>query len=336
MAAPTLNTYTNEYKFGRGRILFNRLVSGIYEGYRPLGNCTEFNITVESEQFRHVSSESGLEEVDLEFTRSITRSGSITTDNMSSDNLELFLAADATTITQTSSSPTNEDIGPVTANRTYQLGLSVAKGGVRNVSSVSASFAEGDDASARANSTAYAVGDFYKPAVSNNHFYVCTVAGTSDSSPPTFTTDGTTFADGTATFRDVGLIAIANTSDADYLVDTSLGLLSVKPTGAIATALTRLPAGTTLSLHVDYTRAAITREQIATSASVSLEGELKFISDNPQGAQQDVFLPKCTLSPNGDLPFITGDEVASAQFTVGISKKDSTTAAIYIDGRPAA
>lgn len=335
MAAPTLNTYTNSYKFGRGRVLFNRLVNGIYEGFRPLGNCTEFNITVESEQFEHFSSESGLQEKDLEFTISIDRTGTITTDNLSNENLELFLAADATEVTQSSASVTDEAIGPVTANRTYQLGTSIAKGGVRNVSAVTASFKEGDDASARANSTAYVVGDFYEPATPNDHFYVCTVAGTSAGSPPTFKTDGTTFADGTATFQDLGTIAIANTSDADFTVDTTLGLLNVKPTGAIATALSVLPSGSTLTLNVDYTRAAATRDQIATSASVSLEGELKFIADNPQGANQDVFLPDCTLSPNGDLPFITDQEVGSCQFSLGINKLDSNTAAIYIDGRPA-
>ncbi len=335
MAAPSLTPYTNSYKFGRGRLMFNRLVDGVYEGFRPLGNCTEFNVTIESEQFTHTSSESGLEEIDLQFARSVSRAGTITTDNMSSENLELFLAAEASTITQTSTSVTDEAIGPVTANRTYQLGTSVAKGGVRGVSAVAASFKEGDDAAARANSTAYVVGDFYEPATPNSHFYVCTVAGTSAGSPPTFTTNGTTFADGTATFRDVGLIAIANTSDADFIADGDFGLLSVTSDGAIATALARLPVGSTLSLNVDYTRPANTREQIATSSSVSLQGEMKFLSDNPYGTQQDVFLPDCTLAPNGALPFITGDDVAACQFNVGINKKNSTTAAIYIDGRPA-
>jgi hypothetical protein len=332
--APRLNTYTNDYKFGKGRILFNRLVNGIYEGFRPLGNCTEFNINVTSEQFTHVSSEDGLEEIDLQFARSIARTGSIVTDNLSAANLELFLAADVSTIEQSATSVTNEVIGPVTANRTFQLGTALAVGGVRDVSAVTASFVEGDAAAARANTTEYEVGDFYKPAASNNHFYVCTVAGESAAAPPTFTTDGTAFADGTATFIDLGLIAIENTAEADFIVDEDLGLLSVTPAGAIATALAALPDGSTLSLNVDYTRAAVEREQIATSASVSLEGQLKFISSNPRGTQPDVFLPDCTLSPNGDLPLISNDELASCTFAVGINKLDSDTSAIYIDGRP--
>lgn len=336
MAAPRLTPYTNKYKFGRGRLLFNRLSDGVYEGFRPLGNCTEFNLSIESEQFEHINSESGLEEIDLQFTRSVRRNGSITTDNMSASNLELFLAAVASTVTQSGTGITDEAIGPVTADRTYQLGTSLAPGGVRNVSAVTADFKEGAEAPSRANSTAYDVGDFYVPATPNSRFYVCTVAGTSAVSPPVFTTNGSTFTDGTATFIDLGLIAIANTADADYIVDTDLGLLSVTTGGAIAAALSRLPAGSTLSLEVDYTRAATTREQIATSGSVSLQGELKFISDNPYGDQQDVFLPDCTLAPNGDLPFITGDEVAACTFNVGVNKKDSNTAAVYIDGRAAA
>lgn len=58
----------------------------------------------------------------------------------------------------------------------------------------------------RQNSHAYIVGDKYKPVTPNLHWYMCAIAGTSAGSPPTFHLDGTTFADGTATFQDMGLI----------------------------------------------------------------------------------------------------------------------------------
>jgi phage gp36-like protein len=58
----------------------------------------------------------------------------------------------------------------------------------------------------RANSTAYALGVYYKPAISNGYYYKVTTAGTSAASPPTFsTTVGATFADGTATMTVQGL-----------------------------------------------------------------------------------------------------------------------------------
>lgn len=69
-------------------------------------------------------------------------------------------------------------------------------------------------ASARANSTAYAVGDYYVPASPNGYVYKCTVNGTSAGSPPSFsTTVGATFADGTATFRNVGKALLVVTDD---------------------------------------------------------------------------------------------------------------------------
>lgn len=58
---------------------------------------------------------------------------------------------------------------------------------------------------ARANSTAYAVGDIFRPATPNGHLYRVIVAGTSAGSPPTFpTVSGNTVADGTATIAEIG------------------------------------------------------------------------------------------------------------------------------------
>lgn len=59
----------------------------------------------------------------------------------------------------------------------------------------------------RANSHAYVAGDKYKPVTPNAHWYICTVAGTSAGSAPSFPTNGSSYSDGTATFMDAGLIA---------------------------------------------------------------------------------------------------------------------------------
>jgi hypothetical protein len=60
-------------------------------------------------------------------------------------------------------------------------------------------------ATARANSTVYAVGDVVRPATPNGHLYKCIVAGTSGGSPPTFpTVAGQTVVDGTATWAEAG------------------------------------------------------------------------------------------------------------------------------------
>jgi hypothetical protein len=63
----------------------------------------------------------------------------------------------------------------------------------------------GSTPSARADSTAYTLGDRVVPAVSNGNIYTCTQAGTSDASEPLMPTDmGQTVTDGTAIFTCTG------------------------------------------------------------------------------------------------------------------------------------
>jgi len=60
-------------------------------------------------------------------------------------------------------------------------------------------------ATARANTTAYLVGDVVRPATPNGHLYRCIIAGTSGGSPPTFpTVSGNTVADGSVTWAEIG------------------------------------------------------------------------------------------------------------------------------------
>jgi hypothetical protein len=339
MAAPNIVPYSNKYKFGRGRLAFNPLINGIYQGFRPFGNCPGFEITVEGETYTHQSSEGGISETDFSTPLGVERSATITTDNLDQGNQALFVAGEQVTITQSATPVTDEVIAQVNPGRFYQLGATSSNpSGVRGVSSVVVRIKEGADAPARVNSTAYAVGDFYVPASANDHFYLCTVAGTSAGSPPSFTTDGTDFADGTATFIDMGLIVVPSTADVNYRVDSGLALISATPDGTIASANAKYAAAVAnarVSLEVDYTPAANTRSQVRTGGEQSVTGQLKFIADNPTGENDDLFCPQVTLTPNGALPYITGDDVGSVEFAVGIGVLNSQTRAIYIDGRPA-
>jgi hypothetical protein len=289
-------------------------------------------VSVESENITHESSESGLAERDLDTLLRLTRTGTITLDNLSADNLAIFLGADASTVTQAATPVTGEAFNKVRPDRAYQLGASLV--GARNVSAVTVTV----NAAARANSTAYAVGAIYAPATPNGRIYLCTVAGTSAASPPVFTTDGTTFTDGDATFKDLGLIS-SLAAGTDYLLDAQLGLVSIPTTGKIAAAwnsanATQPAQAWSIDLAVDYTPAATTWQQVATGAASAVRGRLHFVSNNPIGSQEDILIPDATLAPNGELPLITADEVASVELTVGINKLDSNTAALYVNGRP--
>ena len=72
----------------------------------------------------------------------------------------------------------------------------------------------GDAAVTRANSTAYALGVYYVPAISNGFYYKVTTAGTTAGTPPTFpVTVGGTVADGTATVTMMGRIVLDDEDD---------------------------------------------------------------------------------------------------------------------------
>lgn len=338
MTQPVVNTTVNKYKVPKGNVFFNQLSSGVYQGFRALGNCPEFDITIATDTLTHVNSQGGLSVEDLNVPKSITRTAKITCDNLSNDNLLLFLSANSTPISQVATPVTNYNIPAAVGNRTYQLGAAGGNpAGVRGVGSVAVRITQGDTGSVvtRANTTAYTKGQFLIPATPNSHYYVVSVAGTSGGSIPTYPTDGSTVSDGSATLKDMGLIIVPSTAGVNYILDTTLGLISVVPGGtidAMNTALTALSLPG-IGLNVDYTPVAQTRTQLATGSFSQLTGQLKFISDNPYGDNADVLLPSVSLSPSGDLPFV-GDDIATMTFDIGINTLDSNTSAIYIDGRP--
>jgi len=339
MTQPNIVTVENKYTIPKGNVLFNQLLDGVYQGFRPLGNCPGFDLTVAVTTLEHTNSQGGLEVTDFKQATKIVRSAKITCDNMDIENQKLFISADDATITQTSTPVTDYNIALANSGRTYQLGASTSNpAGVRGVSSVAVRIAEGDGAAARANTTAYAKGDFYVPATPNSHYYVCTVAGTSAGSPPSFSTTGTTFADGTATFKDLGLIIVPSTTDVNYKLDADLALLSIVASGTIAAASAFVASlGVDgldgIGLNVDYTPAANSRTQLTTSTLAQLDGQLKFIADNPYGDNQDVFIPNASLSANGSLPFV-GSAIASMSLDVGVNQPDVSVPALFIDGRP--
>jgi hypothetical protein len=119
----------NNYTLGKGEIYFAPFVPGTTtpNGERYLGNTPEFNITFESEDLEHFSSDRGIRELDKSVILQITRSGSLITDNIEPKNVALFFfgSTDALTVTQTT--VTNEPVGiadiGVELGMFYQLGM---------------------------------------------------------------------------------------------------------------------------------------------------------------------------------------------------------------------
>ena len=85
-----------EYTLGRGRIHVAELDSDQEPGdYRYIGNTTEFNFTTETEQLTLTNPDEGINEVIQTVQTSITRTGTLTVDDIQDENLALFLFGDA-------------------------------------------------------------------------------------------------------------------------------------------------------------------------------------------------------------------------------------------------
>ncbi len=334
MAFNTPLAKTENYVFGRG-ILYLAIIAadGSVMGERDLGNTPGFTLTVATDRFQHTSSRSGLAVSDLDIPVKTTLSAKITVEDMSAENQALFIAGSTSTLAQASGSVTAESIPNVEGGREYQLGTSPSNPtGVRGVSAVAVKTGLGGAAS-RVNSTAYAVGDVFK---STTNVFVVTVAGTTAASPPSYTTTniGDTTADGTATVAYVGTTTDTYTVTTDYTVSPESARIGIVPGGKIDLVSQQFPSDALPSVAVDYTKAANSRTQVLSSGGGQTTAQLRFIADNANGDNRDLFIASCSVSASGDNPFITDNAISSFSLDVGINQKDSSTAQVIIDGRP--
>lgn len=120
-------------------------------------------------------------------------------------------------------------------------GTNYTAGGV-TLTSVTAAFTAANSwGTARANSTAYVVGDVVRPATGNGYLYRCVVAGTSGGSLPTYSTVmGATFSDGTVTWqvwgRGVTVLDCADPAWTSVDAGTPAYVIFYKSTGTASTS----------------------------------------------------------------------------------------------------
>lgn len=153
------------------------------------------------------------------------------------------------------------------------------------------------------------------PAVKNGRFYQL---GASESLPQghrkvTITTvkNGVAFAD-----------TVPNLA-ANYQLDPDLARLYIPEGSAILDDD---------EIQVTYAIAATTYEKVI-SATDTIYGAVRFVSDNPYGENKDYYLPYVKLAPDGDYSLI-GDTWLQMGFTMEVLKKSSNIEAMYVTSRP--
>lgn len=119
----------NNYVLGRGKVFLSRLDPTTKEplGFRYIGNTPEFSLTIEQEELEHFSSDAGIREKDDSISLQVTRSGSLSTDNIVPDNVALFFFGSKSVVADAGEAIVNESHTGVQQGYYYQLGMSVTR-----------------------------------------------------------------------------------------------------------------------------------------------------------------------------------------------------------------
>jgi hypothetical protein len=111
----------------------------------------------------------------------------------------------------------------------------------------------------------------------------------------------------------------------DYIMDLTSGIIHFLEASTIAVD--------GVSIDVTYAVLGTTRDTIITGED-QINASLKFVADNPIGANRNWYLPKTLISPTGDYELKTGDEWGTITFDLEALKLDGYEIA-YANGVPA-
>jgi hypothetical protein len=132
-------TTAQNYVLGRGKLYFGQFAAGTQTplGERDFGNTPDFKFSIKTSMLDHYSSQGGIKEKDDSITLEVDRSGAITVDNITPENLALFFLGSTDTLTTVAAVNGDETFVDAQQGMYYQLGVSAAcPQGVREVSTV--------------------------------------------------------------------------------------------------------------------------------------------------------------------------------------------------------
>lgn len=133
-----------------------------------------------------------------------------------------------------------------------------------------------------------------------------------------------------AGIRGIGTVAIktggtTHVLDTDYKLDAETGRIYVLPGGGCDGAI----------CTSDYATTATSWSEIVTNDTGPKRGAARFVAHNTVGANRDVFIPVCTVSPNGEVNFKGRGVAQQMGFNIKINRPTDGRASVYINGRPA-
>ncbi len=315
---------TDNYVLGKGSLFFNPLVNGAYTGEMALGNAPALTFSLAIEKLDHFSSQAGLRAKDKTVITQVTPTLSFTLDEINPDNLNLLLMGSKTESTQTAGQKVEQVLTASTPVEGIYYSTDRRNIGIWKMiysSPSGAGFSAGETITGSTSSDTAVI---RRVVAGSNLLYVTTFGG----STPYFQvgetiTGGTSattatiatapyFDDADAVVTDAAGTTFYDVGD-DFIINSPAGLIGIAEGSDITAA------------NCEYTIAypSVTYTTVTGLANTSLEGMVRFVSDNPEGNQMELRCWKVSLQPDGDTAFI-GDDWATLGFT-GEILKDQTS-----------
>lgn len=320
MAFPAVTKKSNYVKGGGVLRLAVRDATGPLGFYDP-GNVPSVELARTVETTTHQEARSGTFQTDATFTTSETNEITATIESMTLANFALFLGLGVEERTVSAGSVTDDVLRGATRGASWSLGYTSANPeGLRAISAFTSLTIV---ATAHATSTAVAVG---KVVSNTTEAYVYTVAGTTGASAPTFPTAGATASDGTATIKHLGTLVVDSDEYVVSLSPASVELVGTSTAG-INVAISRMPAGYSLSFTAVYTKSADTLQRLIPLTD-DVEYLARFDGQSAQGTPLSFVAPYCTIVGNGTSQWVNATEPQNFSVTLSVLKRDAANAAI--------
>jgi hypothetical protein len=288
-----------------------------------LGNAPSLTFSVAIEKLDHYSSQSGLRAKDKTVVTQVTPTMSFSLDEINSENLNLLVMGNKTNSSQlagqvalttlTSGTPA-EGIYYETGKRNIGIYKLVYSG------VVSGPFDDGETITGSVSTDTAVV---RRDKVAANTLYLTTIGGTSPyfavGETITGGVSGATATVVTIPYWDSSDVVVTDAAGTvhydvgdDFIVNSRAGLIGISEDSDITAAGPKY--------SVAYP--AVTYTTVNGLANTSLEGMVRFVSDNPEGNQFELRAWKVSLQPDGDTAFI-GDDWATIGFTGEILKDET-------------
>lgn len=302
------------YVLGRGSLFWSPYdaAGNMSGGERHLGNATEVMLSMNVERLDHFSSMSGLKAKDKSVVSQVGPQMAFTLEEFVADNWKMLVFGSSEEVAQLAGK-TDFVIATPEKGRYYDLGkLAIQATRLNHGTVTNGPFTVGETvtgAPSTATAEVLSVGaGFIMVSPLTGTFAVSdTVTGSSG------TTNHPTATLTTAPVVQVGaVVAKATTggtlyaSPADYIVDGRTGRFHVTADSTIMDSVT-----------VSFSYAAKKYTRIKGLTALNTEGQLRFVSDNPEGGNYSLVAWRCNAAPAAETGLISEDW-GNMQFTADI------------------